>query len=88
MEHFRPLHVMSPGERVREVSVGRKLGYCNNNELRQWLQCEAVCQWCVIMSSVHFINKCHPVPAHGSPSHHDVTGGGSKEVIIILSGDI
>ena len=28
-------------------------------------QCEAVCQCCVIMSSVHFINKCRPVPAHG-----------------------
>ena len=86
MEHFRPSHVMSP-ERVREVSVGRTLGYCNNNELRQWLQCEAVCQWCVIMSSVHFINKCHPVPAHGSPSHHDVTGEGAKK-LSLLSGDI
>ena len=42
-------------------------------------QCEAVCQCCVIMSSVHFINKCRPVPAHG------LTSRGSKEVIIIIS---
>ena len=49
---------------------------------------ERVWQWSVIMSSVHFINKCQPLPAH-IPSYHHVTVSltpENKELIIIIWG--
>ena len=49
---------------------------------------ERVWQCSVIMSSVHFINKCQPLPAH-IPSYHHVTVSltpENKELIIIIWG--